>query len=342
MVSPAAGGPVYRHGLEGQRPGQAAAAPPEDLHPEVREPIAGPGEGAGPPTTRQGGRGDMCCRSDLAEECGEIGRSRVKPGAPPLGTLRLRAQCLDELRPAQHSFVGGVRLPAPTEGLHRQPTAHTPQESASLQIRTAALGHSRGDEGAILSFSPPRLPAEAAQYGSGILPRDLPRPTKGGVTAVGVLREGTEVWHDPGPERIQVEVADQFEKIGLHLDDDGLVPVLEEVAGPPMAAVEDARVPREEGPHAPGEGAGARPDQEMEMVWEEGPRVDRERPYLDQACHPAHEVVPIPVVPEDRLSIQSPGHYVVEDPGGIEAWATRHNDAESITRLIRLQRPVYV
>jgi hypothetical protein len=78
----------------------------------------------------------------------------------------------------------------------------------------------------------------------------------------------------------------------------------------------------------------------MEMVWEEGPGVDPERPYLDQACHPAHEFVPISVVPEDRLSIQSPGHYVVEDPGGIEAWATRHGDSEGITRLIRLQRPL--
>jgi hypothetical protein len=160
------------------------------------------------------------------------------------------------------------------------------------------------------------------------------------VSAVGVLREGTEVWHDPSPERIQVEVADQFEKIGLLLDGDGLVPVLEEVAGPPMAAVEGPRVPREEGPHVPGERAGACPDQEMEMVWEESPRVDRERPYLDQACHPAHKVIPIPVVSEDRLSIQSPGHYVLEDPGGIETWATRHIDGQSIIRLIRLQRPV--
>jgi hypothetical protein len=91
MLSPAAGGPVYRHGLEGQRPGQAAAAPPEDLHPEVREPIAGPGEGAGSPTTRQGGRWDNCCRGDLAEECGEFGRSNIKPGTPLLGALGLGA-----------------------------------------------------------------------------------------------------------------------------------------------------------------------------------------------------------------------------------------------------------
>src|SRR5574341_325682 len=76
VVAPAAGGPVYGHGLEGERPGERAPAPAEDLPPDVREPIADPGEGTGPPAARQGGRGDLRGRGDLAEEGGQVGRPR--------------------------------------------------------------------------------------------------------------------------------------------------------------------------------------------------------------------------------------------------------------------------
>jgi hypothetical protein len=68
-----------------------------------------------------------------------------------------------------------------------------------------------------------------------------------------------------------VEIADQFEEVGLRLHHDGLVPILEEVADPVMPPVEGPRVAGEQRPHAPGQGAGPRPDEEMGMIREERP-----------------------------------------------------------------------
>ena len=65
----------------------------------------------------------------------------------------------------------------------------------------------------------------------------------------------------PGPgepvqhaERIQVEVADEFPEIRFLLHPDGLLPVLERVAPPVMAAVEGPRVAGKEGAHGWGGG----------------------------------------------------------------------------------------
>ena len=72
------------------------------------------------------------------------------------------------------------------------------------------------------------------------------------VAGPGVPVAGAEVRHELRPERIQVEVADQFQEVGLFLHHDRLVPVLEEVAASLVAPVEGTGVPREEAPHAPG------------------------------------------------------------------------------------------
>ena len=129
-----------------------------------------------------------------------------------------------------------------------------------------------------------------------------------------------------------MEVADELEEVQLLLDDDGLVPVLKQVAGSLVPTIEGPGVPGEEGAHAPGQGAGARPDQEMEMVGQEGPCVDSWPPGLDQARQPAHEIIPIPVVPENRLPIETPGHHMVEDARGIETRAAWHGITECIKR----------
>ncbi len=131
-----------------------------------------------------------------------------------------------------------------------------------------------------------------------------------------------------------MEVADELKEVPFLLDYDGLVPVLEEMPGPLVAPVERPGVPGEERPHAPGEGSAAGSDQEVEVVREEGPGIHPEGSPRCEALQSAHEVRPVPVIPEDHLPIQPPGHHVVEDAGGIEAGATGHNGREDNTRLL--------
>ena len=54
----------------------------------------------------------------------------------------------------------------------------------------------------------------------------------------GGASKGREVGEDLGAERIEVEIADEFQKVRLFFHHDGPVPVLEEVAHPAVAAVE--------------------------------------------------------------------------------------------------------
>ena len=122
-----------------------------------------------------------------------------------------------------------------------------------------------------------------------------------------------------------MEVADEFEEVGLLLHHDGLVPVLEEMPDPLVAAIEGPGVAREEGPHAARERPAPRPDQEVGMVREQRPGVDGEGPRLREGRQAGDEVGPVGVVAEEGRPLDPPHHHVVEDPRGIEARLARHS-----------------
>ena len=63
------------------------------------------------------------------------------------------------------------------------------------------------------------------------------------------------------------------------------------------------------------QGAGARPDQEVGVIREQGPRAHREGPRLGQARKPAHELGAVYVVAGDCAPIEAPRHHVVEAAG---------------------------
>ena len=104
---------------------------------------------------------------------------------------------------------------------------------------------------------------------------------------------GAEVRDDLRAQRIEVEVADELQEVRLLLHHDGLVPVLEEVAHPLVAAVEGPGIAREQTPHAAGQRARARPHEEVGMVREEGPGVDGPRPGLRQGREARDKIRPI-------------------------------------------------
>jgi hypothetical protein len=69
------------------------------------------------------------------------------------------------------------------------------------------------------------------------------------VARPGVAVQGPQIGDDLGAERVEVEIPDQFQEVGLRLHHDGLVPVLEEVADAFVAPIEGPRVPGEQRPH---------------------------------------------------------------------------------------------
>ena len=329
-VSPApAGGAVHRDGVKREGPGQVLPAAAEHLDPEVREAIARPGHMAGSAAAGQGFRGNVCGPGHSPEERGKIGAPAAEPEALLFQALRLLAEGFHERTTAQDALVGEVALPPPPEGLDGLPATHTPEQAPALEVRPPPLGHACRHEGPVALARLLADRAELSQDLSGRLPRDIPRAAERRVAAVGVASQGPEVRHHLGPEGIQVEVADEFQKIGFFFYDDGLVPILKEMPRALVAPVEGPRVPREERPHAPRQGTSPRPDQQVEVIRQEGPRVDREGVRLGEGGKAADEIVPVLVIAEDDLPVQPSTHHVVEDPRGIEARAARHSEREN-------------
>ena len=74
-----------------------------------------------------------------------------------------------------------------------------------------------------------------------------------------------------------------------------------------------------------------RPEQEVRVVREQRPGVDRERPPLRQRRDARDEVRAIPIVPEDHGPLDPPHHHVVEGVRRIEAGLPRHGTREAST-----------
>jgi hypothetical protein len=194
-----------------------------------------------------------------------------------------------------------------------------------LELGTAASGETLRHEGPVGAAGAARLEVELGEDGCCGLPWPGNGPQKGAVTRPGVTVEDAEVGDHPRPERIQVDVPHKFEQIRFLLHHDGLVTVLEEVANALMAPIEGARVASEEGSHHAGQGPRPSPDEEVGMVREERPGVDREAALRHRVGKAIEEVSTVGIPPEDGRLFNPPHHHMVEGIRGIESRAAWHD-----------------
>ena len=197
-----------------------------------------------------------------------------------------------------------------------------------------------GDEGVVGAAGRGGRGAELRENGARVLPGPGHPAEEGAVAGPGVPVQRAEIGDDRRPERVQVEVAHEFEEVRLLLHHDGLVAVLEEMARALVAAVEGAGVAGEEAPHAPGERAAPGADQEVGVVGEERPGVDGEGAVRRQGGQAGDEVRAVRVVAEDGAALEAPHHHVVEGPRGIEAGLAWHSEGDATRRRFQKQRPV--
>ena len=234
MLRPPPGRLEHGGGLHAEEGGQGPAGVPEDLHPEVGDPGAGLLEGvlAAPSSQRLAGE------ADVAADASHQGLEGDAGGAGSLAGLDGAPQGFDERAAPENALVSLVGLPAPPEALDHRPAAQAPDEAASLEVGAAALGEPRGHEGAVGLAGPPEAGAELVEDLAGRLPRAGDDPEESTVAAPGVPLQGAEILDHAGAQGVQVEVADEFQEVGLLLHDNGFEPVLEQVAHPVVSPVE--------------------------------------------------------------------------------------------------------
>jgi len=114
-----------------------------------------------------------------------------------------------------------------------------------------------------------------------------------------------------------VDVADQFQEIRIFFADDRFVSVLEKVATPLVSFVEGDGISGHQPSHDLAERGLAYSQEEMEMVWDQGPAVALGLGFIEDVCKTLQEGGAVLVVAEELSSFYSPGHNVLQQAGGV-------------------------
>ena len=121
-----------------------------------------------------------------------------------------------------------------------------------------------------------------------------------------------------------MDVADQFQEIRIFFADDRFVSILEKVTTTFVAFVEGNSVPGHETAHDFAEWGGAGAQEEVEMVWNQGPCVALHLGFFEDDGESFQERLTVLVIEEDVSSFNSPGHDVLEEAWGVKSWLACH------------------
>ena len=121
-----------------------------------------------------------------------------------------------------------------------------------------------------------------------------------------------------------MDVADKFPEVGVLLDDDGLVAILEEMPDPFMAAVVGPGITGEEPAQEPGEPLGSAPQQQVGMIREEGSCVERRAGGRRPRAEARDERLAILGIGHDLPPLLPAEHHMVQRAGSIESRLPGH------------------
>ena len=108
-----------------------------------------------------------------------------------------------------------------------------------------------------------------------------------------------------------MDVADQFQQVGIFFADNGFITILEEMAASFVAFIECNGVASHEPAHYFAERCRAGSQEEMKMVWDQGPGIALGLGFFEDICQAIEEGVAVLVVSEDLSSFDSSSHYML-------------------------------
>jgi hypothetical protein len=127
------------------------------------------------------------------------------------------------------------------------------------------------------------------------------------MAGVAVVVEIIEVRYDAAPERVQMNVADDLDEMPSIRAGDRVVAIRNE--NPRLFAASRDRA-QEPADRILDRIAG-RPNEQMEVIGHQGPRVDRESAFARQRGDAFHQIVAFTIVAQDRPPVRAPHHHVV-------------------------------
>jgi hypothetical protein len=150
---------------------------------------------------------------------------------------------------SEDPLVRKIGLPSSAELMDSFPSSSAPDEPPTLKFGPATERDACRHEVVIPPFGTEERGAEMCQHRLRCLPGAAGMSQKDTMTGPRVSIEGGQIGHHSRSERIQVEIADELQKVWVLFDDNRLEPVLEQVTSTPVAAIECAGVAGEKRAH---------------------------------------------------------------------------------------------
>jgi hypothetical protein len=265
------------------------------------------------PGGQSGGEGGKECSGINRGQRGRVG-------------LELREHLAHEVATAQDTFIAGPLLASAAELTNELPAAGAAAQSSTIEIGDFPTGGPVENE---LPVGTARVFGSAAELGEdevGILGRERPVAEQDGMAGPGVVVQGVDADGEAGTDRVEVDVADEFEQVRFLLDQCVLEAVLEEVSGAVVAGVERTGVAAEEALHEVGEGGFAGTKQGVGVVGHEGPSVETGAAFQDQGRQAVEKVMAVVIAEKDLTAFDAADDDVVEGARVIKTGTTGHKE----------------
>jgi hypothetical protein len=136
----------------------------------------------------------------------------------------------------------------------------------------------------------------------------------------------------PGFHRIQMNVAHDFEQVGIHVDQRRVVAALEQMPGGWQLELESSRVVGRDVAHDGAERCRRDAHAKVKMVGHPAIRVDLSRMPLDRALDDRVEQCPIAIFAEDVLLMIASQGYVIEPAGEMDTWGPSQANTPELSR----------
>jgi len=122
-----------------------------------------------------------------------------------------------------------------------------------------------------------------------------------------------------------MDVADKLHEIGVFFTDDGLVPVLKEMAVMFVSSVIGYGIPGKESSHEIRKGSSSGPEKQMRMIGHKRPGIAQGGGFGNEGFKALKKAFLIGIALEDPSSFDPADHHMMKDAGGIESGGSRHN-----------------
>jgi hypothetical protein len=131
--------------------------------------------------------------------------------------------------------------------------------------------------------------------------------------------QGGQIGNHSCPKGVQMDIPNQFLKIGLFLADDGFIPVLKKMPTALVPAVETDHISGQQPPHKRCQGNCTSAQKEVSMIRQKCPGKASRLGLQQKLSQPFEKILPVTIVPKDLSALNPPDDNMMKNSRSIQA-----------------------